>query len=129
MCDLVATKRSAWRASLSEEEKALVAAETASWKAEETKAERMGEFAATFASADTNSDGLLTGAEFADMMQKLGQNAAARGVPHPTESNYTDEEKVTVYAWMNSLTEGAAGVSMADMFTAMQAVAAAMQAM
>ena len=39
--------------------------------AEETKAERMQEFAATFGSADTNSDGLLDRAEFEDFMGKL----------------------------------------------------------
>ena len=40
----LALKRLNWRNSLSEEDQAKLVAEKASWEAEETKAERMGEF-------------------------------------------------------------------------------------
>ena len=68
----LANKRIAWRAALSADDQAKVAAEKANWEAEETKAERMAEFGATFQSADTNGDGMLVRAEFEDFMVKLG---------------------------------------------------------
>ena len=65
-------KRIAWKNGLSAEDLAKVQAEQAAWAAEETKADRMAEVATTFATADTNADGLLDRAEFEDFMTKLG---------------------------------------------------------
>ena len=76
-----ATKRMEWMATLSEEDKAKVLADRAAFSAEETKAERMGELAATFGAADTNQDGKLDRSEFEDFMGKLSQNSQARNVP------------------------------------------------
>ena len=74
----LATKRLAWRNSLSDEDKAKLVAEKQSWEAEETKAERMTEFSATFTTNDTNNDGVLDRAEFENFLVALGQNAANR---------------------------------------------------
>ena len=52
----------------------------------------MGEFAATFAASDTNGDGMLVSAEFADFMQKLEQNQNAAGIPHQAGAEYSSEE-------------------------------------
>ena len=124
MTDLtsLAQKRLDWRNSLSEEDKAKLVAEKNSWESEETKGERMAEFAATFGTADTNSDGLLDRAEFGDFMVKLGQNAQARGTPHQPDSDYSAEEKDGIYAIFNAKTEGADGVSQADFFAGMMEI-------
>ena len=78
----------------------------------------MAEFGATFQSADTNGDGMLVRAEFEDFMIKLGQNAAARGVPHQADSDYSAEEKDEIFAIFNAKSEGA-GVTAADFFAVM----------
>ena len=52
----LATKRLAWRNSLTEEEQNALVTEKESWEAEETKGQRMGEFMQTFQAADTNND-------------------------------------------------------------------------
>ena len=70
--NFLAQKRLAWRNSLNDDEKAKLAEEQKTWEAEETKAERMAEFAATFQSADTDADGFLNRAEFEDFVTKLG---------------------------------------------------------
>ena len=118
MCELVAARRHAWKNTLSAEDCAKLEVEKAMWSTPEGKAERMQEFNVTFASSDTNSNGLLTADEFHDFMNKLGQNAQAKGIPYPNPGQYSPEEKQTIYAWMNSLTAGTEGVSSADFFTA-----------
>ena len=119
---LLVTKRLAWRASLGAEDVEKLNAEKAAWGAEETKGERMAEFGATFAAADTNGDGLLVRAEFEDFMGKLGANSAARDVPFQPHSDYSDAEKDTVFECFNAHTAGAAGVSAADFFAVMGAL-------
>ena len=89
----------------------------------------MAEFAATFGSADTNSDGLLDRAEFEDFMVKLGQNSAARGVPHQPHADYSDEEKNAVYALFNAKNGDADGVSQADFFATMMEITAKIREM
>ena len=74
----------------------------------------MAEIAATFQAADANQDGVLDKAEFTDFMGKLGQNAAARGVPHMSVDGVSDDVKEAVWAVFNGQTEGTDGVSMAD---------------
>ena len=126
MADAVTTlaqARLAWHATLSEEDSAKVIADRAALSDEATKAERMAEMAATFTAADTNSDGLLDRAEMADFLAKLGQNAAARGVPHMSEADITEEQKEAVWAYFNGLTGGTDGVSQADFMAGSQAIA------
>ena len=55
--DACAEFRNNWVKSLSDDDRAKMAAEKAAWTNEETKAERMAEFAATFQTNDTNADG------------------------------------------------------------------------
>ena len=86
-----AQKRLAWRNSLSDEDKNKLIEEKKTWEAEETKAERMAEFMATFTSSDTDNDGLLNRQEFEDFLTKLGQNAGARGVPNQDMGEYDEE--------------------------------------
>ena len=119
----MAQKRIAWKANLSADDQQKLVDEHASWSAEETKAERMAEFAATFQSADTDADGFLNRAEFEDFVTKLGQNAAARGVPHQPQEDYSAEEKDGIFALFDAAGPEA-GVSSADFFTIMSQVAA-----
>ena len=106
----LAGHRLAWHMALSEEDKAKVV--TA--HSEENKEARMASFVATFQSSDTNGDGLLQKAEFADFFKKLSQNAGAAGVPHMTEADTTEEQREQVWEMYNSQTAGTDGVSMAD---------------
>ena len=119
----LATKRLAWRNSLSDEDKAKLVAEKQSWEAEETKAERMAEFSATFTTNDTNADGVLDRAEFENFLVALGQNAANRQVPHQDNAEYSAEEKDGIYAIFNAKSEGE-GVSQADFFAVMLEIGA-----
>ena len=127
MVEMLAEKRLAWRNRLSAEDQAKLVAEKAAWAAEETKGERMAEFDAAFAAADTNSDGLLDRAEFEDFMTKLGLNAEARGCPHQPDTDYTADEKNAIYDLFNGKTAGADGVTTADFFAVMQDVGAKVQ--
>ena len=118
----LAGKRLAWKTSLSAEDQGKLAEEHKTWEAEETKAERMAEFGATFSSADTDADGKLNRAEFEDFITKLGQNAAARGVPHQPDSDYSAEEKDGIYALFDA--QGPEpGVTSADFFAVMTQIA------
>ena len=119
----LATKRLAWRNSLSDEDKAKLVAEKQSWEAEETKAERMAEFSATFTTNDTNADGVLDRAEFENFLNALGQNAANRQVPHQDNAEYSAEEKDGIFAIFNAKSEGD-GVKMADFFAVMLEIGA-----
>merc|ERR1739844_123725 len=110
----VARARIVWFQDLSPEDQAKVQQAREEFKAEETKAERLQEVAATFGAADANQDGVLDKAEFTDFMGKLGQNAAARGVPHMSVDGVSDDVKEAVWAVFNGQTEGTDGVSMAD---------------
>ena len=120
----LAQARLAWHATLSEEDSAKVIADRAALSDEATKAERMAEMAATFTAADTNNDGLLDRAEMSDFLAKLGQNAAARGVPHMSEADVTEDQKEAIWAYFNGLTEGTDGVSQGDFMAGSQAIAA-----
>ena len=93
MVDALAQARLAWHATLSEEDSAKVIVDRAAMADESVKAERMAEVMATFQAADTNQDGVLSREEMTDFMAKLGQNAGARGIPHMTEADVTDEQK------------------------------------
>ena len=62
--------------------------------------ERKAEFVATWQAADKNEDNLIQGAEFTNFMQKLNQNAAARGVPQqPAEDFQGENERFGLYYW------------------------------
>ena len=123
----VAAWRKEWIASLSDDQRAAIAADRASYSAEETKAERMGELAATFQAADTNADGLLDQAEFQDFMTKVGQNASARNVPFPAVGDVSDEIKQATFEVFNGITADSAGVSLADFGKATAAIYQKMQ--
>ena len=120
----LAQKRLAWRQTLGADDQAKLAEEVKSWEAEETKAERVAEHGATFQAADTDADGFLNRAEFEDFLLKLGQNAAARGVPHQPHTDYSDEEKDGIFALFDAASPNDAGVSPADFFTIMAQVTA-----
>ena len=66
------------------------------------KAQRVEEMTATFTTADSNADGLLDKAEFANFMQMASQNAAARDCPHMTEADIAEEDKETIWAYFNA---------------------------
>ena len=119
-------KRIAWKGTLNAEQLAAFEAEKTAWTNEETKAERMAEFAATFGSSDTDADGRLNRAEFEDFMTKLGQNSAARNVPFQPHSDYSDEEKDGVFAIFNAKSEGD-GVTSEDFFGTMMEINAKMR--
>ena len=59
----------------------------------------------------------------------LGQNIAAKGVPHKNFSEYSDEEKAAAWAHFNGQTEGVAGVSPADFNTGIAAIGAKVREM
>ena len=107
----LAEKRLAWRNSLDEASRAALEAEHASWAVEETKAERLAEFNATFAAADTNNDGVLDRAEFEDFMLKMSQNSAARNIPFQSHDDYSAEEKDGVFALFDNFNGETQGVS------------------
>ena len=87
----------------------------------------MAEMAATFQAADSNADGVLDRAEFEDFMQKMQQNANARGAPSVNADDLSDDFKEKMWAFYDA--EGAqAGVSMADFGTATQKIAAQIKA-
>lgn len=86
--------------------------------------ERKVEFVATFGAADSNQDGLLDKAEFTDMMEKLAQNAGARGCPHMNVADVDEESKEAIWAFFNGQTEGTDGVSAMDFGVAAMAIAA-----
>ena len=88
----------------------------------------MAMFAATFQSADTNSDGLLDGAEFKDFMGKMAANATAAGIPTQGPDSVEEEMQGKVYAFFNAQTEGTDGISTADFFAGQQKVSAAIKA-
>ena len=125
--DAVVAQRMAWMASLSDDDKAKVRADREAGAAEENKAARTAEFVATFGAADANQDGRLDRAEFTDFMVKLGQNAAARDVPHQKPEDVTDEQKDQVWAYFNSLS-AEDGVAAADFGQAVAAIGAAIKA-
>merc|ERR1719331_2525386 len=110
-----AQKRVAWMATLTEEQKGAMAADRAAFFAEETKAERMAELAATFSAADTNADGRLDRSEFEDFMGKISQNLQARNVPFHPHDDFSAEEKDGMYALFNGKSE-ADGITMEDFF-------------
>ena len=87
----------------------------------------MGEFAATFAASDTNGDGMLVSAEFADFMDKMEQNMNAAGLPNQPNSDYSDEEKDQIFAMFNAKNPDTAGVAMADFFACMKDITTKMQ--
>ena len=123
----IAAWRMQWMASLSDDQKAAMQADRAKWAAEETKQALMQEMAATFQAADTNADGVLDRAEFEDFMQKMQQNAAARGAPSVSADDVSDDLKEKMWAFYDA--EGAQpGVSMADFGTATQKIAAHIKA-
>ena len=126
--DAAAAKRVAWMATLSEEQKAALMADRAAFSAEETKAERMGELAATFGTADTNADGRLDRSEFEDFMGKLSQNSAARNVPFQPHDDFSAEEKDGMYALFNGKSEGD-GVTMEDFFATVKEMQAKVAAL
>ena len=125
--DAVVNQRMAWMASLSDEDKGKVRADREAGAAEENKAARMEEFMATFSAADANQDGKLDRAEFTDFMIKLGQNAAARGVPAQKPEDVTDEQKDQIWAYFNSIS-GDDGVTAADFGQAVAAIGNAIKA-
>ena len=119
----LAQKRLTWKTSLSAEDQGKLEEEQKNWEAEETKAEKMAEFTATFQSADTDADGKLNRAEFDDFMTKLIQNLTARGVPHQPQADYSAEEHDGIYALFDA--QGPEpGVTVADFFGIMTQVAA-----
>ena len=120
--DALCQKRMSWRASLSEEQLAALSAEQASWGVEETKQARMTEFTETFAAADTDSNGLLSRAEFEDFLSKCCQNSGARNVPFEPLTNYSAAEMDGMYAIFNENTADVDGVSQADFFATMMKV-------
>ena len=109
----IAQSRLDWMNGLSEEDKAKLEAEKANWATEEFKAERMAEMNATFQAADTNQDGVLDKAEFADFMNKMSQNAKARGVPAMSEDDVDEATKDAVWGLFNGESDGD-GVKPAD---------------
>ena len=124
---MLCTKRLAWRASLSAEDTDKLNGEKAAWSAEETKAERMAEFGATFQAADTNADGLLDRTEFEDFMGKLAANSVARDVPFQPQDSYSAEEKDAVFGVFNATNAETDGINANDFFATMAAITAKMQ--
>ena len=126
----IAAMRLNWMTSLSPEEQAAMGAERAAWEDDATKAERMAELQATFQAADTNNDGLLDRAEFEDFMSKVGQNVAARGVPHMSVDSVDAEMKEKVYAFFDAEDGNVGnGVSMVDFLTCTEKVGQAIMAL
>ena len=62
-------------------------------------------------------------------MGKLGQNAAARGVPHMNVDDVSDDVKEAVWAVFNGQTAGTDGVSMADFGAVSEAIGAKIREM
>ena len=114
--------RIAWVRSLSDDDKARLDAEKAAMNNEETKAERGAEIAATFTANDTNADGLLNRAEFANFFKAINQNAAARGVPTQDFDAISDELKESMYAVFAGHNTEAEEVSLASFFATLQAI-------
>ena len=126
----IAAMRLNWMASLSPEEQAAMGTERAAWEDDALKAERMAELEATFQAADTNSDGLLDRAEFEDFMSKVGQNVAARGVPHMSVDSVDAEMKDKVYAFFDAEDGNVGnGVSLVDFLTGTEKVGQAIMAL
>ena len=122
--DAIVQKRLAWFNALSEEDQGKVRADKQAAQSDEAvKAERMAEMMATFQAADTNQDGVLDKAEFADFMGKMSQNAQARGIPSMTEADVDEEGKDQVWGFFNGQSEGD-GVKPADVGAAIQAIGA-----
>ena len=114
-------------ASLSDDDKQKLFDDRAKWAAEDTKAELMGEMAATFQAADVNTDGVLDRAEFTDFMTKMQQNTVARGVPAAPVDDVPEDIQEKLWAFFNA--EGAQeGVSLADFGAATGKFGAAVKA-
>ena len=96
---ILAQARANWMNSLGEEDKAKVAAHREEMKT--NPEEHKAEFMATFQTADTNSNGVLEQAEFNNCMNMLGQNIAAKGVPHKMFSDYSAEEQAAAWEHFN----------------------------
>ena len=120
--DQVVAFRMQWGATLSEEQKAAVAAERAAWANEESKGEREAELAATFQTSDTNADGLLDRSEFEGFMKAMQQNAGARGLPTMDTETVADDMKDMIYALYNAQTAGVDGVSIGDFVAITKAI-------
>ena len=86
-------------------------AEKAAWSAEDTKAERMAEFVATFTTNDTDNDGFLNRAEFENFITALGQNSAARNLPVLAPEGVPAEMKDKFYALFDDFNKESVGVS------------------
>ena len=123
--EAIAQHRLAWLNGLTEEQRAAVRADKEAAHDEAVKAERLAEAQATFGAADTNSDGKLDKAEFADFMEKMSQNAGARGVPAMTAADCPEDVQEKIFAYFDSIDgEVGNGVSFADVISGMEAVGA-----
>ena len=94
--------RITWFGGLSEEDRGKIVADRATLREEPTKSEREAEMAATFQAADTDADGKLTFAEYADFMDKVKQNCDARGVPFITRAEVPEDMQQKFYAYLVS---------------------------
>ena len=83
----------------------------ADMQAEEVKNQTMQDFQATFQAADTNTNGVLTEAEFIDFSRKIYGNMEAKGY---ATLPVTDDQLKEAYAIMNKITPGTDGTSPAD---------------
>ena len=113
----VAQWRADWTTSRTVEEREQLLANRARWADEAGRAgltDEIAEMAATFQVNDTNSNGVLTGAEFDGFIKATNQNAAARGLPVMSEDIYSEDIKAKIYALFNAQTADVDGISMAD---------------
>lgn len=123
----IATWRVEWLSTLSDDEKAKLQADRAEWLAEETKAARMAEMAATFQTADTNADGVLNQAEFNSFLEMMQSNTIAKGVPAMNYADVEEAMKDKLFAFYDAVGE-APGVTLADFGAGMNQFAAAIKA-
>ena len=119
--------RITWFGGRSEEERAAILADRATWNEEPTKSERQAEMAATFGAADTDQDGKLTFAEYHDFMGKVKQNCDARNVPFIDRDEVPEDVQQKFYAYLVSKSDSD-GITMAGFLAGAEEMSAAMQA-